>query len=79
MNLPLKKIILSSFALSFCPLAFAQPTGLAMVQQTKFRADTFSIVKYGAKADGQTLNTQSINNAIDECNKKGGGVVLIPN
>ena len=43
-----------------------------------FRADTFNIVKYGAKADGLTLNTKSINDAILACNKKGGGVVLVP-
>ncbi|HYF31605.1 MAG TPA: glycoside hydrolase family 28 protein [Chitinophagaceae bacterium] len=43
-----------------------------------FKKDTFSIVKYGAKADGITLNTNSINQAIDACNKKGGGVVLVP-
>ncbi|HET9277601.1 MAG TPA: glycoside hydrolase family 28 protein, partial [Flavitalea sp.] len=45
---------------------------------TQFRKDTFNIVKYGAKADGITLNTKSINDAIVDCNKKGGGVVLIP-
>ncbi|HEY0732695.1 MAG TPA: glycoside hydrolase family 28 protein, partial [Chitinophagaceae bacterium] len=29
-------------------------------------------------ADGITLNTKAINDAIDACNQKGGGVVLIP-
>ena len=29
-------------------------------------------------ADGSTLNTKSINEAIDACNKKGGGVVMLP-
>jgi polygalacturonase len=29
-------------------------------------------------ADGITLNTNSINKAIDACNAKGGGVVLVP-
>lgn len=43
-----------------------------------FKKDTFSIVKYGAVADGITLNTKSINEAITDCSKKGGGVVLIP-
>ena len=44
----------------------------------KFKKDTFNIVKYGAVPDGNTLNTKSINAAIDACNKKGGGVVLVP-
>ncbi|MFP5041207.1 glycoside hydrolase family 28 protein [Parasediminibacterium sp. JCM 36343] len=43
-----------------------------------FKKDTFNIVSYGAKADGITLNTKSINDAIVACNKSGGGVVLIP-
>ena len=43
-----------------------------------FKKDTFNIVKYGAKADGITLNTKSINNAISDCSAKGGGVVVIP-
>ncbi|MFT3827923.1 MAG: glycoside hydrolase family 28 protein [Chitinophagaceae bacterium] len=51
---------------------------LPVVTQPVFRKDTFSIQKYGAVADGLTLNTTSINKAIAECNKKGGGVVLVP-
>lgn len=43
-----------------------------------FRKDTFNIIHYGAKADGITLNTKSINKAIAECSGKGGGVVLVP-
>src|ERR1700761_9112165 len=43
-----------------------------------FKKDTFNIVKYGAVADGLTLNTKSINAAIAACSAKGGGVVLIP-
>jgi polygalacturonase len=43
-----------------------------------FKKDTLSIVKYGAKPDGITLNTKSINDAIVACSKKGGGVVLVP-
>lgn len=51
---------------------------LPVIQQTQFRKDTFNIKKYGGIADGYTLNTASINNAIDACTKKGGGVVLVP-
>jgi polygalacturonase len=51
---------------------------LPVVQQTKFKADTFNIKKFGAISDGITLNTNSINKAIAACNQKGGGVVLVP-
>lgn len=44
-----------------------------------FRTDTFNILKYGAVPDGVTLNTKSINDAIDACTAKGGGVVFVPN
>lgn len=43
-----------------------------------FRKDTFNIIQYGGKGDGRTLNTISINNAINDCSRKGGGVVLVP-
>ncbi|HVF98143.1 MAG TPA: glycoside hydrolase family 28 protein [Flavisolibacter sp.] len=49
-----------------------------VVLQTSFKKDSTSIVKYGAKADGLVLNTKSINDAIDACSKKGGGVVVVP-
>lgn len=56
----------------------AQRTTLPPVAVPRFRNDTINIVKYGAKADGITLNTKSINAAIDACSKRGGGVVVIP-
>ncbi|BAV06090.1 Polygalacturonase [Filimonas lacunae] len=51
---------------------------LPVVAQPAFKKDTLSIVAFGAKADGVTLNTESINKAIAACSKKGGGVVLVP-
>ena len=36
----------------------------------------FPITNYGAIGDGKTLNTQAFKNAIEDCNKKGGGKVL---
>ena len=51
---------------------------LPQVKETKFKNDTLSILKFGAKSDGATLNTRSINDAITACNKSGGGVVVIP-
>src|SRR5579871_2541764 len=41
-------------------------------------AEVFNILKYGAKPDGQTINTSSIQKAIDDCNRAGGGTVLVP-
>lgn len=37
-----------------------------------------NILDYGAKGDGTTLNTEYIQNAIDDCCKNGGGLVTIP-
>lgn len=37
-----------------------------------------NIIDYGAIADGKTLNTASIQAAIDECFKNGGGQVIVP-
>lgn len=51
---------------------------LPVIAKTSFKKDTISILKYGAKNDGITLNTKSINQAITDCNKRGGGVVVIP-
>jgi len=51
---------------------------LPVIQQPEFKKDTISITSYGAKNDGLFMNTSSINKAIDDCSKKGGGVVLVP-
>jgi polygalacturonase len=37
---------------------------------------TFSVNQYGAKPDGQALNTKAIQAAIDACAKAGGGTVV---
>jgi polygalacturonase len=70
------KFLLVSFFLS--TVLMAQKPVPVVVKQPVFKKDTFNIVKFGAKNDGITLNTKSINNAIDACNKKGGGVVVVP-
>jgi polygalacturonase len=64
------------FAAEFC--IHAQTQNLPRVQLPVFKKDTFNIKKFGAKADGIFLNTSSIKKAIEACNKKGGGVVVIP-
>jgi len=72
----------SLFFLSFNAIAQSQKAysfdNLPVVATTSFKSDTISILKYGAKNDGLTLNTKSINQAITDCSKSGGGVVVIP-
>jgi len=58
--------------------ALAQKPALPTIQQVAFKTDTTSIASFGAKGDGLTLNTQSINKTIAAVSQKGGGVVLIP-
>ena len=50
---------------------------LPVVLQTMFKKDTFSLAKYGAVADGKTLNTEAFRKAIDAC-AVAGGTVLVP-
>jgi len=38
----------------------------------------YNILKFGAKRDGKTVNTKSIQKAIDKCNADGGGIVTVP-
>lgn len=51
---------------------------LPQVKRPVFKADTFNIIDFGAKPDGNNVNTEHINKAIAMCSSKGGGVVLIP-
>lgn len=74
----MKRILFPFFILGFTISCFSQKTALPVIAAPKFKKDTFNIKKFGAVADGEFLNTKAINNAIDACNKKGGGVVLVP-
>jgi len=51
---------------------------LPTVRTVQIKKDSFNIIRYGAMPDGITLCTNSINAAINDCNKKGGGTVLVP-
>jgi len=42
------------------------------------RASTASIADFGAIGDGKTLNTKSIQAAIDHCSQSGGGTLAVP-
>jgi len=41
-------------------------------------ARVYNVRSFGAKGDGKTLDTAAVQAAIDECNRDGGGTVLVP-
>ncbi len=53
------------------------PFPMPEVKEPVFGNMKVNISDYGAVADGKTLNTNAINNAIIACNKQGGGKVII--
>jgi len=56
----------------------ALPQILAHIKAPTFPAKNFPITDFGGKADGVTDNTDAIRQAIEACNKAGGGHVVIP-
>ncbi len=82
----MKTKLLISLILTVSSLTYGQSSktkghsweNLPVVTKPIFKKDTFNIVNYQAIADGISLNTVAINNAINDCSKKGGGVVLVP-
>lgn len=56
----------------------ALPFDMPVVQRPSFPDYQVDIRDFGAKADGETLNTEAINNAIKVVSEKGGGKVVIP-
>lgn len=61
----MKKLLLSILTLFLSSATFAQ-------------ANWYNIRNYGAKGDGQTLDTKAINSAIDAASAAGGGTVYFP-
>ena len=45
---------------------------------TKLLTNRLDVLEHGAVGDGKTLNTKSIQAAIDECARLGGGTVVVP-
>ena len=50
-----------------------------IVKKPTFKNDVYNILDFGAKSDYEFNNRTAIQDAIDLCNKNGGGMVLIPN
>jgi hypothetical protein len=74
----MKKLILSYLLLIWFLLPLAAQQSLPEVRLPVFKNDTLSILKQGAKGDGNFLNTQAIQKSIDAIHAKGGGVVEVP-
>jgi polygalacturonase len=53
------------------PFAMQQPTMPTFINKE------YDIKNFGAIADGKTLNTTAFANAINECNKNGGGKIMV--
>lgn len=51
---------------------------LAATKEPTFKNATFSVLDYGAKADGKTMNTEAFRLAIKACTENGGGKVIVP-
>jgi len=51
---------------------------VCLVSNQKLQAKEYNILDFGAIGNNLTINTQSINKTIADCNKNGGGTVRIP-
>ncbi len=48
------------------------------INEPSFPETTYDITNFGATPNSGSLSTQAINNAINECSQKGGGIVIVP-
>src|SRR5882724_784515 len=78
----MKRIFLTSILTALaCWLAITNTSGGTAVVRVVQAADptgVFNVRSFGAKGDGQSLDTAAINNAIDAAAKAGGGTVRFP-
>src|SRR5450631_1660074 len=63
--------------LTVCFLVAGTIPAFAQESQAMFPASECHVGAYGAKGDGRSLNTSAINAAVADCNKRGGGTVIV--
>ncbi len=51
---------------------------LCLIFTTGIQAKEYNILDFGAKPDGQTINTKAIQSAIDQLSEAGGGKLIVP-
>src|SRR5919112_2184547 len=56
----------------------AVPSILARIRPPKFPARDFPITDFGARAGGDSDNTEAIRKAVEACSRAGGGRVVVP-
>ncbi|MEP6789280.1 MAG: glycosyl hydrolase family 28-related protein, partial [Acidobacteriota bacterium] len=71
---------LTGFAFAVFVLSFGIHSTAATSQQgaSAEKAEFYNVVTYGAKGDGKTVDSPSVNKAIDAASAAGGGTVYFP-
>lgn len=77
MKLHFKILTLALFIISSVKVKADEPAWVKTVGAKKFPSKTKEFLAAGAVADGKTLNTKAIQQAIDKCSAAGGGIVRI--
>ncbi len=72
-SLPLGVVVLCAWTLQS-----ASHAADSMASSGKGSGKVFAVRQFGAKGDGETLDTAAIQKALNDCGKAGGGTVLFP-
>ncbi len=59
-------------------LVYSVAVILLLVLNACNRPSGYNVTRFGAVSDGETLNTEAIQSAIDACSESGGGTVTFP-